>query len=146
MKSLARPGGNVTGVTLLDGELGGKQLELLKEEVPELSRVAVLYEQANQNTISLVKEVLAGAANSLGLTLQPRDVLAPEGFALAFVELRKQGPDGLYVLVRQLPPLQIIVNRFPILALKSRCRRCTSGENYGWMPAGLCATGRIFSD
>ena len=47
VESLARPGGNVTGVTLLDRELGGKRLELLKEAVPKVARVAVLYEPAN---------------------------------------------------------------------------------------------------
>ena len=47
VESLARPGGNVTGLTLLNRELGGKRLELLKEAVPKLARVAVLYDPAN---------------------------------------------------------------------------------------------------
>jgi ABC-type uncharacterized transport system substrate-binding protein len=47
VESLARPGGHVTGITLLSGELGGKRLELLKEAVPKLARVAVLYDPAN---------------------------------------------------------------------------------------------------
>ena len=47
VESLARPGGNVTGLTNLDRELGGKRLELLKEAVPKLARVAVLYDPAN---------------------------------------------------------------------------------------------------
>ena len=46
VESLARPGGNVTGITLLSGPLGGKRLELLKEAIPKLSRVAVLYDPA----------------------------------------------------------------------------------------------------
>ena len=46
VESLARPGGNVTGITNLSGELGGKRLELLKEAVPKLARVAVLYDPA----------------------------------------------------------------------------------------------------
>ena len=46
VESLARPGGNVTGLTLLSTELGGKRLELLKEAVPKLARVAVLYDPA----------------------------------------------------------------------------------------------------
>ena len=47
VESLARPGGNITGLTTFSGELGGKQLELLKEAVPKLARVAVLYDPAN---------------------------------------------------------------------------------------------------
>ena len=51
VESLARPGGNVTGVTNLTGELGGKRLELLKEAVPKLARVAVLYDPATSHCI-----------------------------------------------------------------------------------------------
>ena len=58
VESLARPGGNVTGLTLLSGELGGKRLELLKRAVPKLARVAVLYDPANPPTVREVKEVL----------------------------------------------------------------------------------------
>ena len=52
IESLARPGGNVTGITNLSSELSGKRLELLKEAVPKLARVAVLYDPANPNSIS----------------------------------------------------------------------------------------------
>ena len=58
VESLARPGGNVTGITLLNRELGGKRLELLKEAVPKLSRVAVLYDPANPPSLHEVKELL----------------------------------------------------------------------------------------
>ena len=58
VESLARPGGNVTGLTALDTELGGKRLELLKEAVPKLSRVAVLYDPANPHGLHEVKELL----------------------------------------------------------------------------------------
>ena len=51
VESLARPGGNVTGLTTLSRELGGKRLELLKEAVPKLARVAVLYDPANPGDI-----------------------------------------------------------------------------------------------
>ena len=50
VESLARPGGNVTGITILTRELGGKRLELLKEAVPKLARVAVLYDPANPDS------------------------------------------------------------------------------------------------
>ncbi len=56
--SLARPGGNVTGLTLLVRELGGKRLELFKEAVPKITRVAVLYDPAFPASVSDVKEVL----------------------------------------------------------------------------------------
>ena len=58
VESLARPGGNVTGITNLSRELGGKRLELLKEAVPKLARVAVLYDPANPGSVLEVKEVL----------------------------------------------------------------------------------------
>ena len=95
--SLARPGGNVTGITLLSGELGGKRLELLKEAVPKLVRVAVLYDPAISSSVHEVKEVLPGAARALKLTLQPWEVRAADGFERVFAALSKQRPDGLYV-------------------------------------------------
>src|SRR5205809_1218935 len=57
VESLARPGGNVTGLTNLARELGGKRLELLKEAVPKLSRVAGLYDPANQPSLHAVKKL-----------------------------------------------------------------------------------------
>src|SRR5215510_9395909 len=56
VESLARPGGNVTGLTVLSRELGGKRLELLKEAVPRLSRVAILYDPADPPSLHTVKE------------------------------------------------------------------------------------------
>ena len=74
IESLARPGGNVTGITNLDPELGGKRLELLKEAVPKVARVAVLYDPANPTSVLEVKEVLPVAARALRLTIQPWEV------------------------------------------------------------------------
>ena len=65
--SLARPGGNVTGVTNLARELGGKRLELLKEAVPKLARVAVLYEPASSPSVIEVKEVLPACGACAGI-------------------------------------------------------------------------------
>jgi ABC-type uncharacterized transport system substrate-binding protein len=70
VESLARPGGNVTGITLLSRELSGKRLELLKEAVPKIARVAVLYDPANSPSVRDVKEVLPATARALGLTVQ----------------------------------------------------------------------------
>jgi putative ABC transport system substrate-binding protein len=97
VESLARPGGNVTGVSALSGELGGKRLELLNEAVPKLARVAVLYDPVAPANVREVKEQLPVAARALGLTLQPWEVLAADGFERVFAALDKQRPDGLYV-------------------------------------------------
>ena len=94
VESLARPGGNVTGLTLLSGELGGKRLELLKEAVPKLARVAVLYDPANPPTVREVKEVLPVAARALGLTIRSWEVRAADEFEQVFAAVNKWRPDG----------------------------------------------------
>ena len=94
IKSLAHPGGNVTGITNVGRELGGKRLELLKEAVPKLTRVAVLYDAAS---VREVKEVLPVAARGLGLTLQPWEVHGADDFDRVFTAMGKQRPDGFYV-------------------------------------------------
>jgi putative ABC transport system substrate-binding protein len=97
VESLARPGGNVTGITLLSRDLGAKRLELFREAAPKIVRVAVLYEAANRNSVIEVKEVLPVAARALELTIQDWDIPAADGFDRAFAALDKQRPDGLYV-------------------------------------------------
>jgi ABC-type uncharacterized transport system substrate-binding protein len=99
VESLARPGGNVTGITNLGPELAGKRLELLKEAVPKVSRVAVLYSPTSPSGVLEVKEVLPVAARGLGLTLQPWEVRSADGFEKVFAALSKQRPDGLYVVL-----------------------------------------------
>src|SRR5215510_4129687 len=79
-ESLARPGGNVTGITTLSRELGGKRLELLKEAVPKVARVAVLYDAASPGIVLDVKEVLPVAGRALGLTIQPWEARDADGF------------------------------------------------------------------
>jgi putative ABC transport system substrate-binding protein len=116
--SLARPGGNVTGITLLGGELGGKRLELLKEAIPRLARVAVLYDPAFQPRVIDVKEVLPVAARALKLTLQPWEVRSADGFEKVFAAMGKQHPDGLYVYAS--PLMAANIKRIVGFALKSR--------------------------
>jgi putative ABC transport system substrate-binding protein len=96
VESLARPGGNVTGLTALARELGGKRLELLKEAVPKLSRVAVLYDPASPQSLHEVKELLPADARALKLTIQPWQIRAVDDFEKVFAALNKQRPDGLY--------------------------------------------------
>jgi putative tryptophan/tyrosine transport system substrate-binding protein len=66
VESLARPGANITGISNLSIELGGKRLELLKEAVPKATRVAVLYSPTNPVNVHEVKEVLPVAARARG--------------------------------------------------------------------------------
>jgi putative ABC transport system substrate-binding protein len=97
IESLARPGGN-TGITNLGTELGGKRLELLKEVVPKVARVAVLYDPAIPRSVLEAKEVLPVAAGALGLIIQPWEVRAADSFDRIFAAVTKWRPDGLYVL------------------------------------------------
>jgi putative tryptophan/tyrosine transport system substrate-binding protein len=119
VESLARPGGNVTGLTLLSRELGGKRLELLKEAIPKLARVAVLYDAAIPGTTREAKEDLPVAARALGLTIRSSEIRGADGFDKVFAALNKERPDGLYVHGRG-PIMAANENRIVAFALKSR--------------------------
>ena len=116
VQSLARPGGNVTGITLLTRDLSGKRLELLKEAVPKVARVAVLYDPATPSALEL-KEAQR-AARALGLTVQPWEVRAADDFERVFAAQSKEPPDGLYVIGGVL--MRNNEKRTVGLALKSR--------------------------
>jgi putative tryptophan/tyrosine transport system substrate-binding protein len=118
IKSLAHPGTNVTGLTLLSTQLGGKRLELLKEVVPKVARVAVLYDPASAPSVIEVKEVIPVAVRALGLNVRSREVRAADDFESVFAELNKERPDGLYVLGG--PLMNVNRKRTASLALKSR--------------------------
>jgi putative ABC transport system substrate-binding protein len=117
IESFASPGGNVTGITNLITELSGKRLELLKDAVPKLARVAVLYDPATPSSVLEVKE-LQTAAGALRLTIQPWEVRAANDFEKVFAATVKQRPDGLYV--SNAPLMTTNRNRIAGLALKSR--------------------------
>ena len=91
--NLAHPGGNVTGITNLVTELGGKRLELFKEAVSKLAHVAFLYDPVSKSAVLNVKE----AARALKLTLQPWEVRSTVDFDRLFAAMDKQRADGLYV-------------------------------------------------
>jgi putative tryptophan/tyrosine transport system substrate-binding protein len=116
--SLARPGGNVTGITLLSRGLGSKRLELLKEAVPKLARVAVLYDPAIPGIVHEVKQDLPVGARGLGLAVQPWEVRDASGFEKVFAALNKQRPDGLYVPGGR--AVSIAIEQLVAFALKSR--------------------------
>jgi putative tryptophan/tyrosine transport system substrate-binding protein len=95
--NLSHPGGNITGLTLMHPELIGKQLDLLKQAVPRVSRVAVLWNAANPAKILDWRE-LKPAARTLGIALQSREVRRPADFDAAFAAIRDERPDGLLTL------------------------------------------------
>ena len=115
--SLARPGGNVTGLSALSPEISGKQLELLKEIVPTLSRVAVLGNSAEPANALVLREVEL-AAGAFGVKLQHLDVLGPKDIETAFRAASKGRADAVLVL---LSPV-VISHRTQLveIALKSR--------------------------
>jgi ABC-type uncharacterized transport system substrate-binding protein len=95
--SLARPGGNITGLATLRSELSGKRLELLKEVVAKLSRVAVFGSSTNPGNAESLKEVELVAA-ALGVQLQYVDVRGPKDIETAFQAAKKKRADAVLVL------------------------------------------------
>jgi putative tryptophan/tyrosine transport system substrate-binding protein len=92
--SLARPGGNVTGMSLMEPDLGGKRLELLKELLPRLARLAVLWNAANPYPAVVFKE-MQGAGRTLGIEVQSLEVRGPDDLDGAFEAARTQRPDAM---------------------------------------------------
>jgi ABC-type uncharacterized transport system substrate-binding protein len=95
--SLARPGGNITGLSALFPELSGKRLELLKEVVPTLSRMAVFGTSSQPGTAQTLKET-EGAAAAFGVQLQSLDIRAPKDIDTAFQAARKARAAAVLVL------------------------------------------------
>jgi putative ABC transport system substrate-binding protein len=115
--SLARPGGNVTGVTTLAGDLSAKRLQLLKEAVPKVSRVALLQNPANPFSAIAVQET-ASAARSLSVRVQVLGVKGPGEFEGAFGAMTKGRAGALLVV----PDMMLSDNgrRLADLAVKHR--------------------------
>jgi putative ABC transport system substrate-binding protein len=95
--SLARPGANITGLTLISVQLSGKRLELLREVVARISRVAVLSNPAALNSQLQMRETEV-AARALGVQLQPLDVRNPDDFDRVFRAATKDRADALIAL------------------------------------------------
>jgi putative ABC transport system substrate-binding protein len=95
--SLARPGGNVTGLSSIAPDLEGKRLQLLREIVPALSHVAMFVNSANPFHVSSMSQARA-AAQTMGIKLQLHDIQKSEDLDAAFAALRKERPDALLIL------------------------------------------------
>jgi putative ABC transport system substrate-binding protein len=129
VESLARPGGNVTGITSLNRELTGKRLELFKEAVPKLARVAVLYDPAIQGITRELKEDVTVAARALGLTVQSWEVRETDDFEKVFAALNRQRPHGLLEHGGG-PLMRANQRRIAGFALKSRLPSIYSQDEY----------------
>jgi ABC-type uncharacterized transport system substrate-binding protein len=132
--SLARPGGNITGLSSLAPELGGKRLELLKEIVPKLSRVAVFGTSTRPGNAQELREVELAAA-AFGIKLQYRDVLSPEDIETAFQAASKGRAEA--VLMNAAGPIggarrPVVVD----LAVKSRLPVIYSTGGQAYVEAG----------
>ena len=115
--SLARPGGNITGLSSLTADLSGKRLELLKEILPKFSRVAVFETSTNTGNAQQLREA-ALAAGELGIKLQHLDIIGPKDIETAFRAASKGRADA--VLVLRGPVLASHRTQVIELAVKSR--------------------------
>jgi len=115
--SLARPGGNITGLSTLAPELGGKRLEILKEVVPKASRVAVLGTSTAPGYAQVLKEIEL-AAGAFKVQLQYLDVLDPKDIETTFRAAKKKGADAILTL--NSPILQSHRAQIAELAIKNR--------------------------
>jgi putative ABC transport system substrate-binding protein len=116
--SLAHPGGNITGLSFLSTELPGKRLELLKETVPQSTRIAVLINAAHPYYAS-VMDNLTGAARALGLQLHVVELRSAEELDTAFVAMTREGADAL-IEVGDQALMDGLRGRVADLAAKSR--------------------------
>ena len=116
--SLARPGGNITGLTTISRELSGKRLELVKEVVPELSRVGVLWDENSQGGNIGFKEYEA-AARSLKISLQSLKVRSQSSDFDAAFQVAVKGRVGAIIPIRSVE-LTRHINRVTELAIKNR--------------------------
>jgi len=140
--SLARPGGNVTGLTTQDADLGGKRLELLLEVVPKVSRLALLIDETNPGTVLIVKGTQA-AARSVGVQLQSLGVRDPGELDRAFSAMKEARADAL--IVESSSMLFTSRTRLADLALKNRLPTVFAQREYA-EAGGLMAYAADFSD
>jgi putative ABC transport system substrate-binding protein len=135
--SLARPGGNITGLTNIAAELVGKQLELLKEVAPKVTRVAILQNPGNQGHPPQLRQA-EGAARSLGVQLHIVQAGSPTEIDAAFAAMRSQRAGGVLVLRDPL----FFAQRTKVVALAAQSRLpAVYGQREAAAAGGLMAYG-----
>ena len=140
--SLVRPGGNITGLSSINSELAGKRLQLLKEVVPRLSRLAVILNPTNASNPPQLKETQVEAP-ATGLKLLSFEVRGPEDIDRAFTTIRKERAGALIVFAD--PMLNTHQTRITELAVKARLPAVYSERGYV-DAGGLMSYGTNFDD
>ena len=130
--SLARPAGNITGLTIQAPDLAGKRLQLLKEAVPNLTRVAVLWDPTEPGRRELVKETEL-AAPRLGLLLQAFEVRSPSEISNVFTTMTREGVGAVLVYGSSM----LYAHRAKIVDLAVKNHLPTMGAAPEWMDAGF---------
>ena len=150
--SLARPGGNVTGLANFTSELSGKRLELLKEVIPQISRVAVLWNPDVPGAARRMKEA-EPAASSLGIKLQPVAVRVQNDFEQAFSTMKKTRAGAFFplrtvIIQKQLEQIVALAakNRLPAMYDAREFPEAGGLMSYGTTLADLDRRAAIFVD
>ena len=139
--SLAKPGGNVTGLSIQANELAGKRLELLREVMPALRRLAIMFNADNTQPVLEMGETQA-EARRLGLEITPLAIRRAEDIAPAFQDLKSKA-DAVYVAVDQL----MVANRERILTFALNERLPTVFSERDFVKAGaFLSYGPSYSD
>ncbi len=140
--SLAHPGGNITGISVLASDLWPKRLELLKEIFPKLSRVAMVWNKGNAG-MALEAKATQDVAGPLGITLQDRGVKDPNELEVIFGVVSKDRPDGFLALTD--PVLNSYQKR--ILDFLTKNQLPAIFDNQAWVEAGgLISYGANYAD
>jgi putative ABC transport system substrate-binding protein len=150
--SLARPGGNITGLELRDLDLAGKRLELFKAAVPTIARVAVLVDPATRYHAHVPNNI-ATEAQALGVQLQRVEAGSPDAFETAFAAMVQGGTDALLIM----EGILFSVHRHQLLELARRHRLPTMAGGrhfaeagsllaYGAFPGDLCQRSAVYVD
>src|SRR5262245_3074196 len=140
--SLARPGGNVTGIADLDDELTGKRLTLLKEAIPELSRVAVLWKRGNPAHSAALRDAQQ-VASTLAVKLVLRDVATPTDLEVAFTEMERDRVGALLFTADSM----FAVHRTRLIELASMNRLPTMFWRSDFVAAGgFISYGTIYAE
>jgi putative tryptophan/tyrosine transport system substrate-binding protein len=150
--SLAKPGGNITGVSGVQIKLNPKRLEILKEAVPHASRIAVLWSRVHPSHIQELAAIRS-RAKELGLALQPFDVTRVEDLQAAFARMNASRPDAIFVLTdyrtliyRQLIAEFAVRNRLPTMSGMREAVETGGLMSYGPNLVELFTRAAIFAD